>query len=145
MVSSNIVENGIFNMEKCMGKFSEYFHKFYSDKDQNFIEREGRLLFLMFLSPVLNGNGFSYIEVQTPDGTQTDIIVNFLNQQYIVELKIWDGIKKHEKAYDQLLGYMDKFHQSEGYLLTFNFNQKKELKHEWIDIDDKIKILDVVV
>ena len=145
MDNSGIVEKGILNMEKCMRKFSEYFHKFYSDKDQNFIEREGRLLFLMFLSPILNGNGFSYIEAQTPDGTQTDIIVNFLNQQYIVELKIWDGIKKHEKAYDQLLGYMAKFHQLNGYLLTFNFNQKKELKHEWIEIDDKVKILDVII
>jgi len=140
-----IVENGIFNMEMCIKKFSQHFHKHYSKKDQAFIEREGRMLFLMFLSPVLNGRGFPYIESQTADGTQTDIIVTFINQQCIIELKIRAGQKKHDKAYEQLLGYMDKLGLDEGYLLTFNFNKKKELKHSWTQIDKTRKVLDVII
>ena len=71
--------------------------------------------------------------------------MNYLNEQYIIELKIWDGSKKHEDVKNQLLNYMEKFHQSEGYLLTFDFRKKKTLKHEWIEIDEIRKILDVVV
>jgi len=54
-------------------------------------------------------------------------------------------MKRYEKAYDQLLGYMKKFNQQEGYLLTFNFNQKKTLKHEWLEIDENIRLLDVII
>ena len=128
-----------------MKKFSQYFYRYYSKKDKRFIERESRMLFLMFLSPVLNGQGFAYLEAQSADGKRTDIIVNFLNEQFVIELKIWDGQKKHHDAYNQLLGYMDKFDLNEGYLLTFNFNQKKDLKHEWISMDDGRKVLDVVI
>jgi len=145
MDNSGIVENGIFNMETCMHKFSNYYEKYYNKKDQAFIERSGRLLFLMFVSPILNGSGFAYIESQTADGLQTDVIINFLNQQFIVELKIWDGIKKHEKAYKQLETYMNQLNVNEGYLLTFNFNQKKETSIAWETIDEQKKILDVIL
>ena len=63
----------------------------------------------MFLAPILNGQGFSSIEAQAADGKRTDVIVNFLDKQYIVELKIWDGKKKHEEAIEQLIGYMNRF------------------------------------
>ena len=147
--STSIDETGIivgdhFNMVMCLEKFSEYFLKFYSQKDEAFIEREGRLLFLMFISPVLNGQGFAYIEAQSPDGKRTDVIVNYLSEQFIVELKIWDGAKKHEEAKVQLLSYMERFKKSEGYLLTFNFNKKKEPRSEWITLDGK-KIFDVML
>ena len=143
--SGGIVVNGEFNMDVCLEKFSQYFQRYYSKTDERFIEREGRMLFLMFLSPILNGQGFAYIEAQSPDGKRTDLIINYLAQQFVVELKIWDGPKKHEEAVNQLLGYMDRFQKDEGYLLTFGFRESKVLKHEWINVDGNRKILDVVV
>jgi len=143
--NEGIIENGQLNMETCMEKFAQYFHKHYSEKDAAFIEREGRLLFLMFISPVINGNGFSYIESQSADGKQTDVIVTFKNKQFMIELKIWHSQKRHEQAYDQLLSYMDRFRLTEGYLLTFNFNQNKQPSHQWIQIDEEKKILDVTI
>jgi len=143
--SGGIVVNGEFNMDICLEKFSQYFQRYYSKTDERFIEREGRMLFLMFLSPLLNGQGFAYIEAQSPDGKRTDVIINYLAQQFVVELKIWDGQKKHEEAVEQLLGYMDRFQKDEGYLLTFDFRESKMLKHEWISVDGGRKILDVVV
>ena len=142
---SGIVVGNTFNMDVCLEKFAQYYKRYYSKKDERFIEREGRMLFLMFISPVLNGQGFAYIEAQSPDGKRTDVVINYLSQQFVIELKIWDGQKKHEEAAQQLVGYMDRFQTNEGYLLTFDFREKKELKHEWVAVDDKRKILDVVV
>ena len=58
---SGIIVNNQFNMDLCLQKFSAYFNKYYDTKDERFIERQGRLLFLMFLAPLLNGQGFAYI------------------------------------------------------------------------------------
>jgi len=142
---TGIVENNKFNMQTCLEKFVQYYHKYYSDKDEAFLEREARILFLMFLSPIINGNGFAHIESQSADGKQTDVLITYLNQQFIIELKIWRGLKKHERAYDQLLGYMEKFGFNEGYLLTFDFRQEKKLRQKWVDIVDGKKVFDVLV
>lgn len=142
---TGIIENGKFNMARCLEKFAQYYERYYNEKDEKFIEREGRMLFLMFLSPVLNGKGFAYIEAQTIEGKRTDVVINYLDAQYIVELKIWNGQKKHEDAVCQLLGYMDKFETTEGYLLTFNFNKNKTSTSEWVDVDEKRRIFNVVI
>ena len=143
--NDGIIQGGRFNMETCLEKFAEYYAKYYHDKNETFLEREGRLVFLMFISPVLNGNGFVYMESQSADGKQTDIIVNFGNEQFIIELKIWDGKSKHEKSYTQLLEYMKKFSLTTGYLLTFNFNKNKKPHQQWTQIDENRKIFDVMV
>ena len=31
-----------------------------------------------------------------------DLVVDFLKQQFILEMKLWYGDKRHEEAYDQL-------------------------------------------
>jgi len=142
---SGIITGNQFNMQHCMEKFSNHLQKYHHTKDEKFIEREGRLLLLTFLSPILNGQGFVYIESQSTDGKQTDVIVNYLNQQFIIELKIWDGPKKHEKAYKQLLGYMERFDLKEGYLLTFDSRKTKKLSQNWVDFEDGKRIFDVVV
>ena len=36
-----------------------------------------------------------------------DIVVDFGSEQFIIELKLWKGEASHEKAYEQLAGYMD--------------------------------------
>ena len=110
-----------------------------------FFEREARKLFLLFVSAIINGSGFAHMESEQGDGKRTDVIVNYLTQQFIVELKIWRGQKAHEKAQDQLLGYMDKLNLHVGYLLTFDFREKKVCHQKWIDFDDQKKIFDVGV
>jgi len=59
-------------------------------------------------------------------------------------LKIWYGKKKQQNAYKQLLEYMDKRGAKKGYLLTFDFRKKKEIKQEWVQVNKK-SILDVQV
>ena len=51
-------------------------------------EKDGREQFLLYLKLIINGTGNYYIEAQTRDQSRTDMIVDYLVQQYIIELKI---------------------------------------------------------
>ena len=132
-------------MERCLEKFAKYYNQYYNERDVKFLERESRYAFLLFISPILNGRGFAYIESGFTDNRRMDVIVNYLDQQFIVELKIWRGEKRHERAYDQLLGYMDKMNLREGYLLTFDFRKNKKQQQEWTTAGNNKKIFNVIV
>ena len=148
------VTNGYLDMELILQKFVEVFHDLYGEqlKDLNsdnpknyaFIEEEGRRRFLLFLRPIINGAGNYYIEAQTRDQKRTDLIVDYLGKRYIVELKIWHGNSYNERGEEQLTGYLEYFHQTEGYMLSFNFNKNKQIgiKHNVIG---KYKIIEAVV
>ena len=45
---------------------------------------EGRKYFLLYLRPIINGTGNYYIETQTREQKRTDIIVDYLGEQYII-------------------------------------------------------------
>jgi len=140
-----IIVNGKFNMQTCLEKFAKYYDEYYSDKDIKFIEIHARYFVLFFISSILNGHGFVHLESQSADRRKRDLIVNYFDQQFIIELKIWRGDKRHQDAFTQLLGYMDKRGLDEGYLLTFDFRQKKDPKQEWIDVKDGKKVFNVIV
>ena len=138
-----VVENGKFNMELCIKKFMQHYYEIYHKKDSKFLERECRLLFLTYLRPLINGAGFYHIESETRNGSRTDLIIDFDNEQFIVELKIWKGEQKHEKAHEQLIDYLNSKNKSEGYLLTFDFRKRKAKKAsaKWVRKSKK-KFLD---
>jgi len=86
------------------------------------------LLFLTYLRPLINGAGFYHIESETRNGNRTDLIIDFNDEQFIVELKIWHGEQKHEKAHEQLIEYLNSKNKSNGYLLTFDFRKRRAKK-----------------
>ena len=118
----------------------------YSERDAEFIEREGRLLFLSYLKPLINGQGFYHIESQFTDLRRMDIVVDFGSEQFIIELKLWRGESAHEEAYKQLAGYMSSKGFREGYLLTFDFRKGADRKPyaKWVDFNG-MRIFDIVV
>jgi len=116
----------------------------YSSVDKKFIEREGRLIFLAFITPIINGTGFALKEVQISEEKRLDIVVTYNNFKYIIELKIWRGPSYHEKGILQLNSYLDVNEMNFGYLVIFNFNEAKEYKEEIIKINGK-NILSVYV
>lgn len=59
-------------------------------------------------------------------------------------MKIWHGDEYNERGKRQLAEYLDYFHQKKGYMLSFNFNQKKETGIKTITIDNKV-IVEAVV
>ncbi len=127
-----------------MRRFVTVFEDIYGQNGESFIEDNGRKFFLLYLKPIINGTGNYYIEARTRDEKRTDIIVDYLGEQFIIELKIWRGNEYNERGEKQLAEYLDYYHKDKGYLLSFNFNQKKETGVKEISIGRKT-IVEAVV
>jgi hypothetical protein len=128
--SSFIKENGELNIKKILQRFQQFMKEQYSSKDEEFIEHHGRLLFLAFIKPIINGIGFDFKEVQISEEKRLDLVIAYNNFKYIIEMKIWRGAKYHEDGVKQLCDYLDIHDLNKGYLLIFNFNKNKEFKEE---------------
>jgi len=145
--SYEIIRNGIFDMEKCLTKFRRHYAEIYTGKDLKFLERDGKLIFLTYLKPLINGRGFYHFEPQTRDHGRIDLVVDYLKQQFILEMKLWYGDSRHEEAYDQLAGYLTSKGKDRGYLLTFDFRKTPDdsfPESRWVEWDGK-QIFDVVL
>lgn len=73
-----------------------------------------------------------------------DLVVYYRGEQYIIELKIWRGNAYNERGEQQLSAYLDYFHIKKGYMLSFNFNKKKQIGVRDIVLGDKV-IVEAVV
>lgn len=144
MERSQYIINGALQMKLVMEKFCQHFSEIYSDSDQKFIEKQGRKLFLLYLKPIINGKGNYYIEAQTRDMKRTDIIVDYLGRQYIIELKMWHGNEYNQRGERQLFEYLEYYNSDMGYLLSFNFNKNKNIGTKEVVLDGK-RIFEVVV
>ena len=141
----NYVRNGKLNMEHVVTRFADLMHQEYRKNDEEFLERQGRLVFLSFLKPIINGIGFYYVEPQTRDNRRMDLVVTYDKQEFIVELKIWHGDKYEELGRDQLSEYLAIRGMEEGYLVTFDFSKnKQDVEPQWIEWNGK-RIFEVVV
>lgn len=138
------VKDAILDMDFVLEKFVEYFTDIYSGSNEKFIEENGRRLFLLYLKPIINGTGNYYIEAQTRDARRTDVVVDYLGEQFIIELKIWHGNEYNERGEKQLAEYLDYYRKEKGYLLSFNFNKKKEVGVKELKIGNKT-IIEAVV
>lgn len=138
------IHDGYLDMDVVLEKFVEYFTDIYSDNDNKFIENYGRKFFLLYLKPIINGTGNYYIEAQTRDARRTDVIVDYLGEQFIVELKIWYGNEYNERGEKQLSDYLDYYHKDKGYMISFNFNKNKTTGVREIQIGNKT-IVEAVV
>ena len=65
------------------------------------------------------------------------MVVDYLGQQDIIELKIWRGQKYNSDGEQQLVRYLEHFGLNVGYMLTFNFNKNKEQGVKLVKIGDK--------
>jgi hypothetical protein len=145
--SSEIIKNNIFDMELCLNRFKEHYAGIFIGKDVNFLEREGKLIFLTYLIPLINGTGFYHFESETRDSGKMDLVITYLKQQFILELKLWRGDSKHEDAYQQLANYLQSKNIDRGYLLTFDFRRRGDDRfsdNQWVTYDGK-QLFDVVV
>lgn len=132
-----ITENGDLDFKHVLLKFQEFMKKEYSNKDKEFLERNGRLLFLAFLRPIINGEGYDFKEVQISEEKRLDVVITYHNKCYVVEMKIWHGEKAHQRGLKQLCGYLDSLNMDRGYLLIYDFRKKKkEWKQEEISMKE---------
>ena len=122
---SQFIDGNNLNMERILLKFSEHYTELYGDKPEKFKEDDGRKLFLLYLRPIINGTGNYYVEARTRNNRRTDVIIDYLGKQYIVELKIWHGERYNADGEQQISEYLDYYHLNKGYMLSFSFNKNK--------------------
>ena len=123
---NQFIRDGFLDMELLLKKFVLHWNDLYHSADEKFIEENGRKFFLLYLKLVINGVGNYYIEARTRDQGRTDVIVDYRGRQYIIEIKIWRGDEYNRRGEAQLASYLESYHAQKGYMLSFNFNKKKE-------------------
>ena len=141
---SQFISSNQLNMELILEKFIQHFNDIYGSQPDKFKEEDGRKLFLLYLRPIINGTGNYYIEAQTRDQRRTDVIVDYLGKQYVIELKIWHGDEYNTQGEKQLSEYLDYYHIDKGYLLSFNFNKNKQSGMHMIELNGRT-IVEAVV
>ena len=73
-----------------------------------------------------------------------DLVIYYRGEQSIIEMKVWRGNAYNQRGEQQLTDYLDYFHLKKGYMLSFNFNQKKEIGVKEIVLGDKVLVEAVV-
>ena len=139
-----IDKKGDLDMRIVIDRFVQTVKRFRND--EKFLEEQGRLLFLCFLKPIINGSGFYYVEPENDDSSRMDIIVNYHGKEYVIELKLWYGIEYEISGRDQIARYIAARNLSEGYLITFSFLKNKVIQEqpEWIEHEGK-RIYEAVI
>ena len=132
-------ESGVLDIKKVFLKFRDFMKENYGEKDRDFVERNGRLLFLAFIRPIINGRGFDFKEVQVSEEKRLDIVVTFDNKKYIIELKIWRGEAYHQEGLRQLCGYLDRQNETSGYLLIYDLRKESGQAGKWETVETEGK------
>ena len=122
---NQFVQNGRLDMDLVLMKFVQHFTESFGDSTESFVEENGRKLFLLYIRPLINGSGNYYIESRTRSMGRTDLIIDYLGIQYVIEMKIWHGQEYNTRGEKQLIGYLKEYGLKKGYMLSFNFNKSK--------------------
>ena len=130
-------DDNSLNMEAVLLGFQTFMKKEYNKKDRDFLEKNGRLVFLAFIKPIINGSGYDFKEPQVSEEKRLDVVITYLQHKFVAELKIWRGQKAHEKGLQQLSDYLDNQALTEGYLLIFDHSEVKNWQSEWIEVHGK--------
>ncbi len=138
LAKNYFIEDGKLNVRLILSRFIDTYHEICGPLEERFKEKDGRELFLLYLKPIINGTGNYYIEAQTRDQKRTDVIIDYLGRQYIIELKIWRGERYHAEGEKQISEYLEYFGLDTGYMLSFNFGKKKETGVKLVHIDGKV-------
>lgn len=141
---NQFIVNGHLNVRLVLEKFVETFDYLYGDRNEVFLEDEGRRYFMLFLKPIINGVGNCSVEPQTRNHERMDLVIYYAGEQSIIEMKIWHGNAYNERGEKQLADYLDYFHLKKGYMLSFNFNKKKEVGVKEVILGDRLLIEAVV-
>ncbi|MDX1908728.1 MAG: AAA-like domain-containing protein [Bacteroidia bacterium] len=129
--------DGRLDFRRVLEKFRLFMQEQHSLRDQKFLERDGRLVFLAFIAPIINGGGFSFKEAQISEERRIDVTVTFGGEKFVVELKVWRGPAAHQTGLDQLADYLGRQHLDSGYLLIFNHPEGAAFQPQLLMHQDK--------
>ena len=126
VAKNQFIKDNKLDMERLLLKFQEFMYQEYRKSDEKFYEKHGRLLFLAYIRPIINGGGYYFVEPMTRENKRMDICITYGNEKHIVELKIWYGRQYEQDGVTQLAEYLDIQKQKTGWLLTFGPAAQRE-------------------
>ena len=141
---NQFVSGGHLDMRRVLEKFVETFQYLYGDQNESFLEEAGRRYFMLFLKPIINGTGNCYVEPETRNRERMDLVVDYRGEQFVVELKIWHGDAYNKRGEKQIAEYLEYYGLKKGYMISFNFNKKKEIGVKDIVVGEKLLVEAVV-
>ncbi len=141
-LSRDFKKDGKLNVVLILEAFQLFMKENHSSKDNDFLEKNGRLLLMSFLRPIVNGHGFMFKENVSAEDRKMDLVIVFNNKRYIIELKIWRGEKYLADGIEQLCDYLDHYNLDSGCMLIYNFNKNK--KYETIKVKDCKKYITAI-
>jgi len=112
--------DGRLDFDLVMSKFQQAVKENYVKRQfDKYLEIDLRLMFMMFLKPIINGFGFCFKEAQIGEEKRLDVVVVFKDEKFVVELKMWYNEQYHEQGKGQLKKYMELENINKGYMLIF--------------------------
>ena len=84
------------------------------------------------------------MEPETRNRERMDLVVDYRGEQFVVELKIWHGDAYNKRGEKQIAEYLEYYELKKGYMISFNFNKKKEIGVKDIVVRDKLLVEAVV-
>ena len=132
-----VTDDGWLDVRKIMEHFIIEHNRIHGNDSEQFVEDEGRERFLTYLAPIINGTGTYSIEEQTRTHRRMDVVIHYLGKRYVIEMKIWHGERYNAEGEKQISDYLDHFNLTTGYMLSFNFNQKKPPGVQRVQIGEK--------
>ena len=111
------------------------------DTPQEYVGQHRLYAYLDHFIRVVGANMF--LEVQTGRG-RIDLLITHNQRKYIVETKIWEGIKYYTAGKKQLSAYLNLEAATEGYYVVFDHRRSPESRTETEIIDD-VKIRSYVI
>jgi hypothetical protein len=129
---------GHIDMERLLDNFRDFIARAgfrilqVPDTPQEFVGQDLLYAYLdQFVSIV---RGAMYLEVQTGRG-RIDLLIIHNTRKYIVETKIWEGIRRYEAGKEQLSAYLKLEGAVAGYYIVFDHRQKPEPRVETETVD----------
>ena len=131
-ILSNISPNqfvkpdGKLDFDLVLSKFQQAVKENYIKRQfDKYLEIDLRLMFMMFLKPIINGFGFCFKEAQIGEEKRLDVVVVFKDEKFVVELKMWYNEQYHEQGKGQLKKYMELENINKGYMLIFSKDRER--------------------
>jgi len=149
----------IINGKLDMPGLLKEFQQFYRENAESWIDRFSykecgqQLLLMAFLQRIINGGGKINREMALGRG-RTDLLIEFADDKFVLELKIKNPNYTQEKSLIQLSRYLDTVGLNSGYLIAFEpahstiipWEQRikwNETEFEWQGMNRQITIVEM--
>ena len=137
-LSDYLTPDGQIEMTRLLDNFKDFIARAgykilqVPETPQEFI---GQYLLSTYLDQFVRSiGGAMFLEVPTGRG-RIDLLVNFNQQKYIVETKIWEGPRRYQAGKQQLAAYLKLEGAVEGYYVVFDHRREPEPRIETETVD----------